>query len=456
MSDICAVSAPQGVRGCYNICPAFAPQGVWVCYNVCPASVPQGSWVCHNICPASAPQGFWACYNVCPASVPQGFWACYNVSPASVPQGLWVCYNICPASAPQGLLNSNLCPIVTPKSDVFSKESPVTAALGHVLFDIGPDSASQDLQICHDYKVPCKFHYSTMTCSKHMTTSYRLHLPIVEKETHATISWLYLQIMLNLHNMLPHMVSMEPTIKSTCRLIHLSIIRGCMQKQDYKFYVRKLHQSLNSNNILIFMQGFVKLFAHAIQTARMTYGIMEQVLHKVLSLLKELYLKQANETSAHNAFNREMGGGIHTFSYDEIQPYALESMEPNKDLYKFKSYTKMTDAYLYDNACVFPKEELVKKLNVAELRVVAKQHNIHTSTKTQRDVIQNLIINHKCNDCPEFVAVFEQIKVDELLKATKLSNHEAVKRYQNKMGSQYKTMNLISVNKYQKHNVTAY
>ena len=333
---------------------------------------------------------------LCIISAAQDLRVCYDVCPVSAPQGLRVCYDVCPVSAPQGL---------------------------RVYYDICPVSAPQGLR----------------------------------GHTQCTFMWMYLLLLMNVHNMLPYMISMEYNIKELCKLVKLTIFRSIIQRHDYKFYVRKLCCPSNSNDALLFLQGFIISHLYAIQIGKAIHTTCKQLFcSKLLSIFLPNSMKEIEDVSCNNSQAGLVGGGLYAFSYEDIQPYMLETLEPNNDIYKFKTHVKMSEAYQYDNVCTIPMEILVKKLTIAELKLIARLHNIQTTCKIQREIIQDLLIKHKCDNCTKYVSAFLCIKAQDLVRAPKVSNLASVRKYQKRKGSQYKSMNLKSVKAYQKKNQYVY
>ena len=114
---------------------------------------------------------------------------------------------------------------------------------------------------------------------------------------------------------------------------------------------------------------------------------------------------------------------------------------------------------------------LTSKLTINELKQIAKHHNLKVQSKSKSQDIQTIINNHICNNCTNFVSVFEIIdevkKIKELQKKniiavqkyriknqekSKESNLNATKKYQNNYIEKYKASNLKSVKNYQSNN----
>jgi hypothetical protein len=140
-----------------------------------------------------------------------------------------------------------------------------------------------------------------------------------------------------------------------------------------------------------------------------------------------------------------IGGGISKiFTAEELQPF-IDISSTQK--FKFMSYLTQLEAAKFQSsnaAFVFgniPLTLLAPKLAIADLKVIAKCHQIIVHSKIKLQDIQSTLSNHLCHECKEYIIAFEIIAGSELDAKKQL---EAVQKYQaNSLN--YKALNLASV-----------
>jgi hypothetical protein len=146
------------------------------------------------------------------------------------------------------------------------------------------------------------------------------------------------------------------------------------------------------------------------------------------------------------------GGTSKMFTAEELHPFAENCVITNK--FKFLSYLNKSEASGLQTTHVIgniPLKTLILKLTIADLKVIAKCHNINIHSKIKLQEIQNILGNHTCNSCEEYLSVFEILDNDDLSNSKRVLHLQAVKKSQAKK-SDYKALNLEAVKKSQANN----
>jgi len=146
------------------------------------------------------------------------------------------------------------------------------------------------------------------------------------------------------------------------------------------------------------------------------------------------------------------GGKINSFSFDELKLYSLQNYTENYAMFKFHSYVSEIDAVAMSTNSLLiinlPLNLLVTRLTVSNLRAIASSHGIFLhSTKMHHTDIQAAILAHTCSNCSTFVSNFEPVNEEKKAEQRKLSNLNAVRKYQKKNSETYKQSNLLAVQK---------
>jgi Helitron helicase-like domain at N-terminus/PIF1-like helicase len=263
------------------------------------------------------------------------------------------------------------------------------------------------------------------------------------------MSELYLKSMLNIYEYMFILHWHYRCPKRCGKMTALYLQRHLFYKHDFIMMVKKLldgiiiHNNIQYKIKLLFM-CYKCLFLglrlnHAFQSSTSLYSLC---------------------LSDNNIPHCIIGGGSNVFLFKELQPYAIHiSMENINSHFKLKKVLKLNcienelqnlNLTLIKN---IPLQDLLPRLTVADLRIIAAHHGLNISSKIKSLDIQHLIFDHKCN-CENLIYGFEAINTekqehDRSIKS-KLAALKRNKKYQAKKGLSYKVANLESVKKYQK------
>ncbi|KAF8239867.1 hypothetical protein L208DRAFT_1235800 [Tricholoma matsutake] len=121
------------------------------------------------------------------------------------------------------------------------------------------------------------------------------------------------------------------------------------------------------------------------------------------------------------------------FTIEELQPFINIG---NAQKFKFISYLtqlEATELQISNAAFVsgnIPLNLLAPKLAIADLKVIAKCHQITVHSKIKIQDLQNIISNHVCHKCEEYITAFELISNSELDAKKQAAQLKAVQKYQ--------------------------
>jgi hypothetical protein len=147
------------------------------------------------------------------------------------------------------------------------------------------------------------------------------------------------------------------------------------------------------------------------------------------------------------------GGTSKIFTAEELHPFVENCVITSK--FKFLSYLNKSEASGFQTTHLLgniPLTTLMLRLTIADLKVIAKCHKINVHSKIKLQEIQNILGNHTCNDCEEYLSVFEILCNDDLDDKKKVLNLQAVKKNQAK-NPDYKATYLQAVKKNQANNL---
>src|ERR1700723_203429 len=253
-----------------------------------------------------------------------------------------------------------------------------------------------------------------------------------EKVEFRSMPWiieLYMKILLNFHELLSTTQYQKRNVSFTCQRIKLLSIQNTFQKHDFAVYAKRTWQSC-------YLQSAYPIFNIAI-----FYHV-----YAFYYLLQPFY---TSPTSDMIMPERLIGGGPNTFSAQELQPMFSKNLEKNT-CYKFKAYVKYSETIESEYTCVVALKLLIDRLTLAELKIIASFHGIVYVKKISISALRQSLHNHVCGEtCGIHMCVFEKIDTTTKVKKAKADNLEAVKKYQQKQGEEYKTTHLESVKKNQ-------
>jgi hypothetical protein len=264
-----------------------------------------------------------------------------------------------------------------------------------------------------------------------------------------------------------------------CQEINLSLKRNMFKKHDFAVYIKNLKDGcllIMSLILCIVLIYHIVAFQIASLLAYFLAWYFVKTLYLPFKGLSFLYYNiktvvckfsfntKKSRSKLIKCFSKPIGGGIsNIFILNELSPYINMGSSFDVDVkFKFVNHILQTTAYELQKTnpfllvCNLPLLDLASKLVISDLKNISKSHNIAIYSKMKREDIQNEIKNHSCNNCQNFVSVFEI--VDELAKEKKAKekNIEAVKRYQAKNSEKYKAANLEAVQKHQAKNPEKY
>src|SRR6202142_4046535 len=108
------------------------------------------------------------------------------------------------------------------------------------------------------------------------------------------------------------------------------------------------------------------------------------------------------------------GGKALIFSSEELHPYALADLHEQQ--YQFLRCIKKDDKQILDLdggnvLCSVPLNVLGPKLTLKSAKEIANLHDMYMPSKILLKNAQLLLENHKCETCPDLLAVFEPYRV---------------------------------------------
>ena len=238
--------------------------------------------------------------------------------------------------------------------------------------------------------------------------------------------------------------------------VSLKLKQNLFRKHDYAAFMKQLNGA--SSVIISPAQLTCNLFIYHIGAFKLIERYL--VISKDL-IIQYFYSMLKNKKSEHDIDNvfiksiKIVGGGIsNLFTVEELQPF-INAIDAHK--FKFISYSTHSEAAALqslNNTLVFgniPLSTLTSKLGITELKVIAKCHQVTVHSKIKIQDIQSILCNHICNNCQEYVAVFELICDSDVYAKKKTSQLNVVKKYQAN-SSKYKASNLASVKQTQARN----
>jgi hypothetical protein len=238
--------------------------------------------------------------------------------------------------------------------------------------------------------------------------------------------------------------------------VSLKLKQNLFRKHDYAAFMKQLNGA--SLVIISPAQLTCNLFVYHIGAFKL--------IEKYLVISKDLIIQcfhsmLKNKKSEHSIGNvsvksfKIVGGGISKlFTVEELQPF-INGIDAHK--FKFISYSIPSEAAALqslNNTLIFgniPLITLTSKLGITELKVIAKCHQITVHSKIKIQNLQSILCNHICDNCQEYVAIFEIICDSDVYAKKKTAQLSVVKKYQAN-SSKYKTSNLASVKQSQAKN----
>ena len=146
-----------------------------------------------------------------------------------------------------------------------------------------------------------------------------------------------------------------------------------------------------------------------------------------------------------------VGGGTGNISAEDLQPFMTG------DNFKYIGYMIHSEATALQSSnaalivCDMPLSILLPKLTIADLKGIAKCHDIAAHSKSKSQELQTALSNHLCDHCDKYVSVFEQLD-NTKEKAKKTAAHIQAVRKNQVNNPNYKSAHLNTVKKGQDNN----
>jgi hypothetical protein len=244
-----------------------------------------------------------------------------------------------------------------------------------------------------------------------------------------------------------------------CHELELQLKRNQLRKHDYMAYITQVNGALPVIISPVHMT-LILLVYHIAAFKYIEYYVIAPNYSWNFNIANE-YINLANPDTNIQIENIKLicqpekivgGGTSKIFTAEELHPVVENCVITSK--FKFLSYLNKSDASRFQTTHLLgniPLTTLMLRLTIADLKVIAKCHKINVHSKIKLQEIQNVLGNHICNDCEEYVSVFEILCNDDLDDKKKVLNLQAVKKSQAK-NPDYKASNLQAVKKNQASN----
>jgi hypothetical protein len=223
--------------------------------------------------------------------------------------------------------------------------------------------------------------------------------------------------------------------------------RNLFRRHDFVAHLKRLQQYKTQDGICVLAVMFILCHMNTF------LGAERWLLRCISSCLiwqQSHDIQVANVDLTPDISNYIGGGGTVGFAYIELEPYLIDQIQSNCIRFNFVEYIEAGGSIGADQShtsqviCDMPLEHLLPKLTVPELQMIAACHGLSFPGRTRKADIQAAINDHECESCKKYLSVFVGEYND-----SKSNILNAVKRYQDKKGAQYKATNLAAVLKHQ-------
>jgi hypothetical protein len=215
-----------------------------------------------------------------------------------------------------------------------------------------------------------------------------------------------------------HVGLWESSVQKKCSLLALKTRRPMYFKHDFRCHL--LNYSVYNfkfvNNLyLCFIVLSLLLFQFRCSGLTLCLTRWANILGY---LLVPVFVYQA-------PFNIIGGAGSGIFSTTEIANFAINPDDVKEAaFYRFVEHTDTFDLSQNPNmVCLMPLVDLLPKLSVACIKTVAEQHDVHIRSRTAKNEIIQLFIDHQCDKCDTYHSIFSPI----------IKNTERHKLYRDKL-----------------------
>src|ERR1700723_2490743 len=179
------------------------------------------------------------------------------------------------------------------------------------------------------------------------------------------------------------------SVQFRCRLIGLLLKRSLFRKHDFATCVYKVYH--NYQNL-----GFwhLKFFSNYKNNSHTCIG--------------------KDDSQKSTTFQFYGGGKFLIFSSDELRPYTSDDIHGQQ--YQFLQCIKKDNKQKLDPndgnvLCSVPLNVLAPKLTLKSAKELANLHDMYMPSKILLKNAQILLENHKCETCPDLLAVFKPYRV---------------------------------------------
>src|SRR6202020_1546903 len=131
-------------------------------------------------------------------------------------------------------------------------------------------------------------------------------------------------------------------------------------------------------------------------------------------MIKEMEKGEKEKMLERNLYIHNSGGKALIFSSDELRTFALADLDEQQ--YQFQQCVKKDNKqnlHLNDGdaLCSVPLNILSPKLTLKAAKELANLHDMYMPSKILLKNAQILLENHKCETCPDLLAVFKPYRV---------------------------------------------
>src|ERR1700727_3168247 len=207
----------------------------------------------------------------------------------------------------------------------------------------------------------------------------------------------------------------------------------------YLYFPEIMHIMININLVL---KMTVQYYAFA----------LIQVVTEIWNICNQ-YLRVKPMSSQHSNRYCIGGGKSKMFSHSELFSAPETTSISISSQFEFVAYVLQKDSQelsfssnmLLLSNC--PLAILTPKLTIANLKVIAASHNVFVHSKMSHDQHVSAILNHKCNNCPDFTTIFKIITSEDNNDRIKLAQANKMQRYKVRNAEKLKDLNIIAVKK---------
>ena len=203
------------------------------------------------------------------------------------------------------------------------------------------------------------------------------------------------------------------SVLERCMRYRLLLMRNMFRKHDFNSFKRLLFPSKRFT--VLFLIAFHCMQVYSYRNPHIDVYRGHVAYHGEIFGYKYSHSFMNKGSSGKSTRNDLYGGGKPLiFSSDELCPYASKDLQ--EEHYQFLQCVKKdnkqgTDLGDVDNVhCSIPLNILVPKLTLKFARELANLHDMYMPSKILKENALILLENHKCETCPDLLAVFKPYK----------------------------------------------